>query len=90
MTTTDPSPYIPVTAADGTLYDVPLPPRVLDLIASLVDSDRCWTVRGATSGYCRTHDQDLKPGTMCPHAEAKALIAAATEEGLMEGGDVHA
>ena len=80
----DPSPYIPVTAADGTLYVVPLPPRVLDLIASLTGAGECMIERPTGRyGVCAQHQVCLDPGEPCPHAEARALIAAATEEGLM-------
>ncbi len=47
---------------------------LLRLISDLLDSDDCWFDH---HGGCQAHGYlSLEPGEQCPHAEAKALLAA--------------
>ena len=47
---------------------------LLRLVRDLLDSDDCWFDH---HGGCQAHGYlSLEPGEQCPHAEAKALLAA--------------
>jgi hypothetical protein len=50
---------------------------LLRLIRDLLDSDACWFDH---HGGCQAHGYlSLEPGEQCPHAEAKAILAAEQE-----------
>lgn len=49
-----------------------------DLLRSLVDEDNCWFDH---HGGCQAHGfLSLEPGQLCPHEEAKQLLARAEQE----------
>lgn len=50
-----------------------IPDHVLQLLADLVDPDDCWFDH---HGGCQAHGYlDLEQGLLCPHEEAKRLLA---------------
>lgn len=69
---------LPSLAATQTVWVVPLPAEVLNLIRGLADPDPC---QYDHQGTCQAHGQGSDPH--CWHATAQALLTVARQEGLL-------
>jgi hypothetical protein len=69
---------VPNLAVTQTVWSVPLPEEILNLIDMLTDPDQCELDH---HGTCQLHGQGSDP--YCAHARAQALLAQARTEGVL-------